>query len=76
MGNSLYCFSNQNKNDLIIKSDLNLRKIESNYEFHQKDTNIAMNSNLKSINSSPIYEQKNIFVNPLPDVVIIKPRKK
>ena len=76
MGNSLYCFSNQNKNDLIIKSDLNLRKIESNYEFQQKDTNIVMNSNLKSINSSPIYEQKNIFVNPLPDVVIIKPRKK
>ena len=76
MGNSLYCFSNQNKNVLIIKSDLNLRKIESNYEFHQKDTNIVMNSNLKSINSLPIYEQKNIFVNPLPDVVIIKPRKK
>ena len=76
MGNSLYCFSNQNKNNLIIKSDLNLRKIESNYEFHKNDTNVIMNSNLKSVNSSPKYEQKNIIVNPIPEVVILKPRKK
>jgi hypothetical protein len=76
MGNSLYCFSNQNKNNIIIKSDLNLRKIESNYEFHKNDTNVIMNSNLKSVNSSPKYEQKNIIVNPIPEVVILKPRKK
>ena len=76
MGNSLYCFSNQNKNNLIIKSDLNLRKIESNYEFHKNDTNAIMNSNLKSVNSSPKYEQKNIIVNPIPEIVILKPRKK
>ena len=76
MGNSLYCFSNQNKNNIIIKSDLNLRKIESNYEFHKNDTNAIMNSNLKSVNSSPKYEQKNIIVNPIPEVVILKPRKK
>ena len=76
MGNSLYFFSNQNKNNLIIKSDLNLRKIESNYEFHKNDTNAIMNSNLKSVNSSPKYEQKNIIVNPIPEVVILKPRKK
>ena len=76
MGNSLYCFSNQNKNNLIIKSDLNLRKIESNYEFHKNDTNVIMNSNLKSVNSSPKYEQKNIIVNPIPEIVILKPRKK
>ena len=76
MGNSLYCFSNHNKNNLIIKSDLNLRKIESNYEFHKNDTNAIMNSNLKSVNSSPKYEQKNIIVNPIPEVVILKPRKK
>ena len=76
MGNSLCCFSNQNKNNLIIKSDLNLRKIESNYEFHKNDTNVIMNSNLKSVNSSPKYEQKNIIVNPIPEVVILKPRKK
>ena len=62
MGNSLCCFSNQNKNNLIIKSDLNLRKIESNYEFHKNDTNIIVNSNLKSVNSFPKYEQKNIIV--------------
>ena len=76
MGNSLYCFSNQNKNNIIIKSDLNLRKIESNYEFHKNDTNAIMNSNLKSVNSSPKYEQKSIIVNPIPEVVILKPRKK
>ncbi len=76
MGNSLYCFSNQNKNNIIIKSDLNLRKIESNYEFHKNDTNVIMNSNLKSVNSSPKYEQKNIIVNPIPEIVILKPRKK
>ena len=76
MGNSLYCFSNQNKNNIIIKSDLNLRKIESNYEFHKNDTNAIMNSNLKSVNSSPKYEQKNIIVNPIPEIVILKPRKK
>ena len=76
MGNSLCCFSNQNKNNLIIKSDLNLRKIESNYEFHKNDTNIIVNSNLKSVNSFPKYEQKNIIVNPIPEIVILKPRKK
>ena len=76
MGNSLYCFSNQNKNNIILKSDLNLRKIESNYEFHKNDTNVIMNSNLKSVNSSQKYEQKNIIVNPIPEIVILKPRKK
>ena len=60
----------------MIKSDLNLRKIESNYEFHKNDTNVIMNSNLKSVNSSPKYEQKNIIVNPIPEIVILKPRKK
>ena len=76
MGIPLYCFSNQNKNNIMIKSDLNLRKIESNYEFQKNETNIIMNSNLKSVNSSPIYEQRKIIVNPIPEIVILKPRKK
>ena len=60
----------------MIKSDLNLRKIESNYEFQKNETNIIMNSNLKSVNNSPIYEQRKIIVNPIPEIVILKPRKK
>ena len=76
MGSALYCLSNHNENNLIVKSDLNLRKIDSNYDFHKKETNIIMNSNLKSVNSSPILEQRNIFVNPIPEIVILKPRKK
>ena len=73
MGNALYCFSNKNNPEIIIKSDLNLRMIEQ--EFNQKDTNILMSSNIKSAVTSQLNDQQNIFINPLPEIVVIKPRK-
>ena len=73
MGNAMYCFSNKNNPEIIIKSDLNLRMIEQ--EFNQKDTNILMSSNIKSAVTSQLNDQQNIFINPLPEIVVIKPRK-
>ena len=69
----MYCFSNKNNPEIIIKSDLNLRMIEQ--EFNQKDTNILMSSNIKSAVTSQLNDQQNIFINPLPEIVVIKPRK-
>ena len=73
MGNAMYCFSNKNNPDVIIKADLNIRIIEQ--EFNQKDTNILMSSNIKSAVTSQLNDQQNIFINPLPEIVVIKPRK-
>ena len=74
MGNAVYCFSNKNNPNIMMKSDLNLRINEQ--EFNQKDTNILMSSNIKSSITSQLNEQQNVFINPLPEIVVIKPRKR
>ena len=74
MGNAVYCLSKKNNPNIMIKSDLNLRINEQ--EFNQKDTNILMSSNIKSSITSQLNEQQNVFINPLPEIVVIKPRKR
>ena len=75
MGYSLYCFHN-NKNVIIEKSDLNIQKAENFSESNNKEfRNYIYSSNNKSTITSQKSGLNNTIINPLPDIVIIKPKK-
>ena len=78
MGVALCCFHPDNK-QLIAKSDLNYIDGQGYFsEIENKEShNCALySSNNKSTTSiSPISEHRNIFINPLPDIVKIKRKK-
>ena len=78
MGFTQCCFNPDNK-QLIAKSDLNFIDGQGYFsEIENKELhNCALySSNNKSTTSiSPITEPRNIFINPLPDIVKIKRKK-
>ena len=72
MGNSLYCFSQRKNVDLILKSDLNIINIKNIIDNTKRDSSCLNNSNNKTTISSPIYEKRDIIINPIPEIVIIR----
>lgn len=76
MGSSLYCFS-KNVNDKLIavKSDLNMNNLEEKSENNRRDSSVLITSNNKTTTNSPVHEQREIFINPLPDIVTLRPKK-
>ena len=77
MGFSLYCFYSKNKNELMSKSEINIKINETEQkELESKNVITASNINDKSPIVSPLLIEKNIFFNPIPEIVTIKHKKK
>ena len=75
MGNFIYCFAQKNNNEVIMKSDINIENYQNTLNFNKKEENIFMTFTTKSKDNSPLYESKDIFINPLPEFVISKPKR-
>ena len=76
MGSSLYCFSkNVNDNLIAVKSDLNMNNLEEKSENNRRDSSVLLISNNKTTINSPVHEKREIFINPLPDIVTLRPKK-
>ena len=74
MGNSL-CFSCQKDNtELIKKTDLYIKNIKDN-EVYKRDSNTIIISNNTTSIESPLYDRRNIFINPIPEIVTIRQKK-
>ena len=77
MGFSLYCFNPKNENDLIKNSDINVNSNDlEQKEIESKNVNTTSNINNKSTIVSPVNKQKDIFINPIPEIVTLIPRRK
>ena len=75
MGFSFYCFYPKKEDELITKSDIDIKN-EENEQKESESKNIITSSNVnKSSIVSPLFEQRNIFINPIPEIVTIKPKK-
>ena len=87
MGNSFCCVNNDRKQQIVIESDLIYETFEEKVNKIVKEkkikNNIISNRNLKqdfsfqkSINTStPKNVDESDFINPLPEIVIIKIKK-
>ena len=75
MGNFIYCFAQKINNEVIMKSDINIENYQNTLNFNKKEENIFMTFTTKSKDNSPLYEPKDIFINPLPEFVILKPKR-
>ena len=84
MGHSFCCIHFEQKEKLVIKSEIKFKNKEINKNLNIKEIKYIQNSNTnkkieydnnKSTDFSPKNDKINDFVNPLPEIVIIKPRK-
>ena len=84
MGHSFCCIPLEQKENLIIKSEIKFKDKEIITKLDNKEIKYIQNSNTnkkneddnnKSTISSPQNNKKMNFVNPLPEIVNIKPRK-
>ena len=76
MGFSLYCFYSKNENELISKSEMNINIVETEQkELESKNVITASNINEKSRIVSPLLNERDIFINPIPEIVTIKHKK-
>ena len=84
MGHSFCCIYFEQKDKFAIKSEIKFKNKEINTNLDNKEIKYIQNSNTnkkkeydnnKSTDFSPKNDKINDFVNPLPDIVIIKPRK-
>ena len=84
MGHSFCCIYFEQKEKFAIKSEIKFKNKEINTNLDNKEIKYIQNSNTnkkkeydnnKSTDFSPKNDKINDFVNPLPDIVIIKPRK-
>ena len=84
MGHSFCCIYFEQKEKFAIKSEIKFKNKEINKNLNIKEIKYIQNSNTnkkkeydnnKSTDFSPKNDKINDFVNPLPDIVIIKPRK-
>ena len=84
MGHSFCCISFEQKENLIIKSEIKFKDKEIIKKLDNKEIKYIQNSNTNKKNeydnnkisiSSPQNDKKMDFVNPLPEIVNIKPRK-
>ena len=84
MGNSFCCISFEQKEKLIIKSEIKFNNKEIITKLNNKEIKYVQNSNTnknkendnnKSTTFSPKNDKIFGFINPLPDIVIIKPKK-
>ena len=74
MGISLYCICKKDNTERIAKTDLNIKNIENNEIYKRDSTSIMISNNRTSIDS-PLIEKRDIFINPIPEIVTIKPKK-
>ena len=75
MGNSFYCVYQKNNRELKLKTDLTINNNEKN-EIFQRDSNSLMLSNYKTLIDSPLENQENLCYNPIPEIVIIRQKKR
>ena len=84
MGHSFCCIYFEQKEKFAIKSEIKFKNKEINTNLDNKEIKYIQNSNTnkkkeydnnKSTDFSPKNDKINDFVNPLPEIVIIKPRK-
>ena len=74
MGISFYCICKKDNTERISKTDLNIKNIENN-EIYKRDSTSIMISNKRTSIDSPLIEKRDIFINPIPEIVTIKPKK-
>ena len=76
MGSNPYCFCVQKKNQLIIDSEIIFQNFEDYLEHSNKDKRESQNSiiNRKTEieNSKNTLSIRNDFINPLPEIVVIR----
>ena len=84
MGHSFCCISFEQKENLIIKSEIKFKDKKIITKLDNKELEYIVNSNTnkkneyennKSTTFSPQNDKKFEFVNPLPEIVNIKPKK-
>ena len=88
MGNALCCLSPRNKQQLIIQSEIIPENGKIFEKISNKGLIFSQSSNLinthlldnqfgnnKSTNYNMQNEPRNALINPLPDIVIMKPKK-
>ncbi len=69
MGNIPHCVCIEKRNQILLKSELDINNIEYMKERNQKFEKIESQNNETTL--SPQYK----FINPLPEIVIIKHKK-
>ena len=77
MGCIPYCNCYSKKKQVIIKSEIFIPKMESNSNIYNKELNKISYSNVKEkidsdLSKSTLSPEYNNFINPLPDIVVIK----
>ena len=84
MGHSFCCITFEQKEKLVIKSEIKFKNKEFITNLDNKEIKYIQNSNTikkkefdnnKSTAFSPKNDKINDFVNPLPEIVVIKPKK-
>ena len=74
MGISFYCICKKDNTERIAKTDLNIKNIENN-EIYKRDSTTIMISNKRTSIDSPLIEKRDIFINPIPEIVTIRQKK-
>ena len=75
MGNSFYCLSQKGNKESFAKSDLIIKNNDINEKYNRDSTTLIISNNRSSIDS-PIYEPNNIFINPIPEIVKIRQKRR
>ena len=76
MGSMPYCLCDTNKKYTTIESDLFVEQIEDDSYIFDKEMNKMNNSNSKiDLGMHKTLSPQNNFINPLPDIVVIKYKK-
>ena len=75
MGNSFYCLSQKGNKEIFAKSDLIIKNNDINEKYNRDSTTLIISNNRSSIDS-PVYEPNNIFINPIPEIVKIRQKRR
>ena len=74
MGNSLYCFYPKNNEEIKARTDLIINNI-GNTEVFKRDSDTLLLSNQRTSIDSPLEDKNDIFINPIPEIVILRIKK-
>ena len=75
MGKSFYCLSQKGNKESFAKLDLIIKNNDINEKYNRDSTTLIISNNRSSIDS-PVYEPNNIFINPIPELVKIRQKKR
>ena len=75
MGKSFYCLSQKGNKESLAKSDLIIKNNDINEKYNRDSTTLIISNNRSSIDS-PVYEPNNIFINPIPEIVKIRQKRR